>query len=97
MPRTLTFQQITDERFGGTKEMLIERNKNLLAALSQCPALEVHVSDVREIDWPSSKYAPVAHKQWRSDYYVKKINRSITWNDVYGIVNRFKAVPYNFI
>jgi len=77
--------------------MLIERNKNLMAALSQCPALEVRVSDVREIDWPAEGYNPVAHKQWRSNYYIKKNDRSITWGDVYGIVNRFKAVPYDFI
>jgi len=37
------------------------------------------------------------HIQYRANFKVKKHTRKVTWNDIYGLVNSVKAVPYDFI
>jgi hypothetical protein len=37
------------------------------------------------------------HIQYRVEFLVRKNTRKTTWNDIYGLVNSVKAVPYTFL
>jgi len=93
MSRTLTFEIIMDTRLDGTREKLIEWDNKLQDTLNRHPCLTVNTGDIRELDWPGET------KQWRKRYWIKKHNRTLTWNDVYGLVNRSynKAVVFDFV
>lgn len=93
MGRILRFQQIVDSRMDkGTeaelKEMLANRNLKLGEAL-MAMGLTVSITEPVKYEFPDGI-------QYRSSYSVQKNTRKITWNDVYGTVNRYKAVPYHF-
>lgn len=42
------------------------------------------------------KEAENEHIQYRADFWVKKITRKVTWNDIMRLVNSVNAVPYDF-
>lgn len=97
MSRTLTFNFITDERFNGTKEELIKMDSELKKKIQRyLSVLNFREEEIRELDWPEREMEP-AHKQWRKAYYIQKLNRKITWNDIYKLVNSIKPVPYKFL
>jgi len=111
MARTLYFEQITDDRFDNNVKELLEERTILLKKKLNIEGLEVRVGTPYELIWEEivsnggeyveladkTTYTIIANKQWRVDFYVKKNTRKITWNDIYGIVNSVKAVPYKFL
>lgn len=87
--KTLHFQQITDDRFDDNILDLLNSRIEKIEELLDIEGVEsVIVTNPRLIYFGDSK-------QYRSNFYVRK-NRKITWNQIYGIVNSVKAVPYKF-
>ncbi|WP_435277352.1 hypothetical protein ACMAZF_20220 (plasmid) [Psychrobium sp. nBUS_13] len=87
--RTLTFEQISDGRFGGTENKLNEITNNVLVKLNALTGVKVITEEVRKLDFPD---AP----SWRQRFYVTKTGRNVTWNEIYAAVNSVKAVPFDF-
>lgn len=89
--KTLTFTQITDDRFeDNIQDRLLQRVHLLKTALSVLPGVTVKTSGLYDVNFGDSKQA-------RCDFYVEKEGRKTTWDDVYKIVNAVKAVPYNMV
>lgn len=87
--RTLTFEQIEDTRFNGTKTSLELKNATLLSKLENLIGVSVKSDPIRTLS-KNGEYS------FRQRYYVQKLGRKTTWNDVYKTVNSVKAVPYDF-
>ena len=93
--RRLKFQFITDSRFDKKiYHKIIEMDKQLKISLKNLPIELDQTKTVRRY-WPKS-CGEVSH-QCRITYYLKKLNRSITWNDVYGTINKIQAPYYQFV
>lgn len=87
--RTLTFQQIEDTRFKGTKASLELKNTTLFSKLESLVGVTVKSDPIRTLNKDGEQ-------SFRQRYYVQKVGRNTTWNDVYKMVNSVKAVPYDF-
>lgn len=90
-------QFITDERFGGTKEELIEMDRRLKESLKKFSGVRlVTIRPIYEIDW--SKESPdEPHKQWRITYRVYKDTRENSWSQVMYEINSIYAPFYKKI
>lgn len=88
--RTLIFTQITDDRFNDDiEDLLNERLAELERKLNLDGVYFKHYEPY-EVDFGENK-------QFRADCVVRKTNPKITWNDIKGIINSVKAVPYKFV
>lgn len=99
--RALTFEFIADERFSKNwgnngLDYLNDLDMELKNKLSYYPTLELVEKSIRTLDW-DMRGAEVQHRQYRKTYIIVKTGRKITWDDVMGIVNSVKAVPYDFV
>lgn len=94
MKRTLTFEQIADERFNLGPVDLKRINTSLLSKLSAINGIYIEIEEVRELPF-------VIHgntvKSYRQRYYIQKKSNEFTWRDIFKIVNSVKAVHYAFI
>ena len=100
MSRTLTFTQICDVRFNKSIEDLKLINANILAELNKINGIKVRFDNIREVKFdhePNSKSSHEFCSSFRQNYYIQKNTRKTTWNDIYGIINKVKAVHYSFI
>ncbi len=90
-------QFITDGRFGGTKEELVQMDKELKESLKELSGVRLVVArPIYEIDW--SKESPEEpFKQWRIIYRVYKDSREVSWNEVMGRINKIYAPFYKKI
>jgi len=87
----LTFEQITDNRFDNNiLELLQERVKTIFALFKNIEGIEIKCDEIRQVEFDNNT-------QYRCRFYIKKRTRKITWNDIYGMINNVKAVPYHFI
>lgn len=95
MIRTLTFEQISDSRFSGSKLELEENSRKIIRELSALIGITVKVEEIRELEFtnPDTQEKSIS---WRQRFFIKKTGRKTTWNDVYRTVNETKAVPYDF-
>lgn len=89
-PRTLCFEQITDDRFYDDIYNLLEARVKKLKELLNIEGVEVRTDDIYEVNF-------VKNKQYRCKFYVTKSTRKVTWNDIFKIVNSVNPVPYHFI
>ena len=89
MGRTLTFELIADDRFGGTREGLDEMSQQVERLLKQLPTVLVDAGQAREIHW-------VECTQWRVRFWVMK-GRATTWERIYETVNAVKVCRYEFL
>ena len=87
----ITFQQISDSRFkGNTKAKLLKNVAQIIKNLEALPGVKVRTNAPRKVVFGP----PEPNIQWRVDFYVSKIGRASTWNDVYKAVNKVKAAYY---
>lgn len=95
MSRTLHFQQITDSRFEPIEECLpiLQERVDRIKELLNIEGVTVNVDDPYLIDWRNTSENNI---QYRANFYITKRTRKVTWNDIYGLVNSIKAVPYKF-
>lgn len=105
MARTLYFEQITDDRFDKDIRNLLEERVGKLKELLSIDGVEINVFPINEIHfnehteyWNDGTIAYVspANNQCRCRFEIKKTTRKVSWNDIYGIVNSVKPVPYAF-
>ena len=88
MDKTLEFTQIADNRFNENEETLKTRDKEIKIALAKLEGvILVKESIVRKLDFKDNVL------QWRKNYFIQK-NKKTTWNAIYGVINKIKAVPY---
>lgn len=88
--RTLHFQIIVDSQFHkDLNHTFAERMQQLRNAL-RVPDVELITNTCRDL------YFEGGIRQIRADCYVKK-GKGITWNQIYGMVNSVKAVPFRFV
>jgi len=90
--RRLKFQFITDSRFDkDIYNKLLSMDKELKELLKSLP-VELDELELERLYWDTEPCY-----QYRKTYYLKKLNRSITWNDIYGTINKIYAPYYKFI
>ena len=95
--RTLKFTFITDDRFDkNIHSKIIKMDKKLKELLKDIP-VKLEELRIRELHWKAGGLDDEPTKQYRKTYYLKKLNRSITWNDVYGTINKIQAPYYQFV
>ncbi len=92
--KTLCFTQITDSRFDNNILELLQNRIEKLKELLSIEGLEVNMTSPRLVDWSNTSENNI---QYRSEFYITKNTRKISWNDIYKMVNSVKAVPYRFI
>ena len=93
--RRLKFQQITDSRFEHEDrllDILQGRMEAIETSLSAYPEVNVMRGEPYRLSWPDDGTI-----QYRVTYYIEKNTKSVTWNQIMGIVNSVKAVPYDWI
>lgn len=88
--RTLTFEQISDQRFSGSKAELNNLRNKLIKVLNTLDGLTFQIEPPRELDMGGTM-------SFRQRYLVQKTGRKTTWNSVYRAINSVKAVPYSFV
>ena len=96
MPRTLTFEQITDSRFGGTLEDLKARDLALINRFNQLSGLIVRSEECRTLLFDNDNGVGGKSNSFRKRYYIQKLNRKTTWNEIYDAINKIKAAYYSF-
>lgn len=89
-PRTLCFEQITDDRFYDNTYYLLKTRVEKIKKLLDIDGVEVHTDEIYKVKF-------VKNKQYRCKFYVTKSTRKVTWNDIFKIVNSVNPVPYHFI
>lgn len=89
MARILFFEQITDDRQDKDIYNLLEHRVNKIKELLDIDGVEVSTGNIYDVDFRTNK-------QCRCKFYIKKNTRKVTWNDIYGLVNSVKPVPYTF-
>lgn len=89
--RTLKFTFITGDRFEKDPyNKIVSMDKQLRESLKNYP-IKLEGLKIRELRWPGPTI------QYRKTYYLQKLNRSITWNDIYGIINKTQAPYFQFV
>lgn len=84
----LTFTQITDDRWEKDIEnKLLDIVDRIKRNLNRYDFIKAKTNNFREVRFGDSK-------QYRCDFYVIKTTNKVTWNDIYGVINGIKAVPY---
>ena len=96
--RRLKFTLITDDRFDkDIYNKLVGMDKQLKESLKSLP-VTLDELEIRELNWPGGGLDDEKPtKQYRKTYYLIKLNRSVTWNDIYGTINKTQAPYYQFI
>lgn len=96
--RRLKFTFITDDRFDkDIYNKLVSMDRRLKKLLKPLPVILTELQ-IRELNWErGSGNDDKPTKQFRKTYYLGKLNRSITWNDVYRTINKIKAPYYQFV
>lgn len=90
--KILTFQQIVDSRFINN-DLLLELNKinkNIIDEINKLDGIYVKFDNSYKIDFKECT-------QYRQNYFIKKNNKKITWNNVYKTINNIKFAHYKFI
>ncbi|WP_063664376.1 hypothetical protein [Aliivibrio fischeri] len=88
--RTLTFEQISDTRFSGSKVKLNNIRNKIIKALNTLDGLIFQIEPPRKLEMNGEA-------SFRQRYFVQKSGRKTTWNDVYRAINSVKPVPYDFV
>ena len=93
--KTLTFEQITDDRFeNNIEQRLKERVDKISEILNHMEGVQCIHSEIWKVTFNSDSES---NTQYRCRFHVKKEGRKTTWNDIYKAVNSVKAVPYSFV
>ena len=92
--KPLTFDQISDSRFSGSEEELKFLSESVLYELSLLMGISVKVDEVRVLKFSDDGNGN-AIQSWRQMFYVQKVGRMSSWNDVFEVVNNVKAPYYN--
>lgn len=90
--RTLTFQFISDSRFGGNEKKLKEMDKSLKIELAKLPGIILKEGVIRKLTFGE----PEPCISWRKRYYIEKDTRT-PWNKIYEAVNPIQAPSYKFM
>lgn len=85
--RVLTFDFIEDDRFGGSKRALMEKDGRLKKLVNVVREGNIRTLHFSGVDGPSL--------QWRKTYWVARSGTE-TWEDVMGKINSIQAPPYKF-
>lgn len=90
--RVLKFEQITDSRFDADPESKINRiAREILTNLNSLVGVSVEIcTPILLNGWGDGSF------QYRQTYFVKKMGRKITWNDIMDAINKVKAPRYQF-
>lgn len=89
--RTLHFTQITDSRFNSNIEDLMnERVAKLEELFANIPGVVLKHYDKYKVSFDDCE-------QYRTDFFIQKTTKKVSWNDIYKMVNSVKAVPYEFV
>lgn len=89
--RTLTFEQITDDRFDNNiKELLGKRIYEIYKQFEGIDGIAIKNSPIKDINFGDNN-------QCRSTFYIQKYTSKLTWDDVYRKINEIKPAPYSFI
>lgn len=96
--KRLKFDFVTDDRFDkDIYNKLVLMDKQLKELLKHLP-VTVDSLKIRELHFNGGKgMSNEPTNQYRKTYYLTKLNRSITWNDIYGTINKIYAPYYSFI
>lgn len=103
MSRRLTFEYIADNRFKNYWgengfDYLENLDKKLKEVLSKYDCLQLEETNPRVIHFPGDpSIGEPPSVQIRKEYYITKIGRKLTWDDVYELINSVKAPVYKFI
>ena len=93
LSKQVRFQMIADSRF--TKDILKEienLHKKVLSVLGDKNKFDISFSDKRYLTFENGKT-----QQYRITYFVRINKELVKWNDLYGLVNSVKAVPYQMV
>ena len=92
--RTLTFEQITDDRFENDIEQLLkDRISKISEILNHMEGVQCIHSEIRKLTFSDSE----GNNQYRCRFYVRKDGRKTTWNDIYKAINSVKSAWYSFL
>jgi len=84
------FEFITDDRFGGTKKKLQSMNRRLKRSIKTLDGVNLRIiRPLFHLTFENGKT-----NQWRITYIVSKNTKDVTWNDVFGKINKIKAPHY---
>jgi len=90
--RRLKFTFITDDRFDkNIYSKIVRMDKRLKKMLKDYP-VKLEELKIRKLHWETEPCY-----QYRKTYYLQKLNRSITWNNIYEIINKIQAPYYSFV
>jgi len=91
MSKTLTFQFCKDTRFTDNPEKWInDKTETLLNKFKDLVGVTIKTENTRRIDFNDCV-------SYRKRFYVNKNTRSLTWNNIFEIVNSVSPQPYDFI
>lgn len=85
--KILCFQQITDSRFDSDLYEELNKRISLITRLINATDSRIVVFEIKSLTFPDGT------KQCRADFRIRK-SGSVTWRDVYKLINSVKAVPY---
>ena len=91
MSRTLTFQFCNDTRLTEDPETWInEKTELLLNKINTLTGVTIRSDEIRKIVFNDCV-------SYRKRFYVSKNTRSVTWKNIYKIINTVSPQPYSFI
>jgi hypothetical protein len=96
MPRTLIFDQIDDTRFGGSQKSLLIRTKLLYTALEHYDGISVKKGELRTVSFGKTGNEERS-TTWKVNFQIQKHSKNISWDELYTVINSFKAPSYRFI
>jgi len=91
---TYSFDFITDDRFGGTREKLIEMDRQLRETICNFPDVVLRDFPIRELHWSAYGNEPES-VQWRKTYLIDKSGRKHTWEEVFHEINKIYVPHYD--
>lgn len=88
--RQLTFQFIADNRFYKNPKKTVEDwTRNLIKNVAY-PNISISIRPIRKVVFDDGTIS------YRQRYYISKNTRSITWKNIYEMVNKIKPVFFQF-
>jgi|TARA_A100001391_G_scaffold205253_1_gene204586 hypothetical protein len=93
--RTLTFKQVSDERFGGNAHQLFAITEQLIAIFKKYPSVDLHLEGpMGEFRFPDSDHTFLSFRQ---NFSIQKHSRELSWNEIMGLINNVKSAHYKFV
>jgi hypothetical protein len=89
---TYTFQIISDDRFAkySTPDIQTDNDRQrtrISALLNSIPRITFVMYEPRLLTWPDG------NRQIRTNVYISKTSRKLTWNYIFGLINQTIPAP----